>query len=85
MSIASADVETKDEAEFVSAREAARLSGLPPKSIARIAEQGYLDVRLGIGDVPARYSRASCLALRDQLVRKATKQVTAPVGTGKGA
>jgi hypothetical protein len=54
---------------------AGRIAGVPAKQIPHLAAQGLLETRVAIGNMPARYSRRSCLALRKQLIRPVTRTV----------
>jgi hypothetical protein len=58
---------------WLSKAEVARLTGLPVKKIGQLATLGYLEQRAEIEGLPARYSLSSALALRDQIVTKATR------------
>jgi hypothetical protein len=63
--------------EWVSAREASRVTGFALHIIKRLAAEGFLTTRKSVVGSPVRYSRASCEQVRDSAVVPASKTLSA--------
>jgi hypothetical protein len=64
-------VESPD--EFLSRRRGCALTGLTPAQFQELVDNGFIEYRVGFGRIPERYSKRSILAVRQQLIRPATR------------
>jgi hypothetical protein len=60
---------------FLSGRRGAIAAGVTQAQLKKLAEQGYIEMRIGVGGIAPKYSRRSCVALRKQMIRPATRMV----------